>query len=110
MTKGTFADRIGIHRNTVTNLLDSSSCDSQLLYKISKVLAYDFFGVFSEDLRTKAGKTMSVVSEPPATYAAKTKQPMRIVIELDSEDPGQKTLALDLMGQLKEAKVSKRKG
>lgn len=108
MTKGNFADRVGVHRNTVKTLFEQAHIDSQLLYQVSKVLDFDFFTILSEDFRTKTGKGSSMVSEPAAAYAAK-KTPMRIVIELDSENEDQKALAMDLMGKLSPKKPASRK-
>lgn len=108
MTQSTFAERVGVHRNTVKNIFDQASVDTQLLSSISKILTFDFFAWLSEEfLKSKAGKALSSVSEPAAAYVRKPPTPMRIVIELDSEDEGQKRAAMDLMGQLKGTKTRK---
>lgn len=95
MTKLAFAERIGIHRNGVKSLFDSPGADTMLLMKISNVLKYDFFSVYSASLMGKASNA-SMAQEPAANYKKESK-PMRVVFEFDTSDPEAREMAQNLM-------------
>lgn len=48
-----FARKIGLSRNVVYNIFERESINTELLYRISKVLKHDFFKYYSKDLKKK---------------------------------------------------------
>lgn len=67
-----FAKRIGCSAKTVHALFKRPSMDTMLLKRCSEELAYDFFALYSEDLRTRGTpRSMASVSEPGARYSLK---------------------------------------
>jgi hypothetical protein len=61
---------IGCSAKTVHAIFKRPSIDTMLLKKCSEVLGFDFFALYSEDLRIKASKRTGpyVVAEPQAKY------------------------------------------
>lgn len=104
ISKQTFAERIGVHRNSINNLFQGASVDSILLKKISSVLDYNFFDVLSLEFESsrakKKGKVgLSVVREPEQKPAQ-----VRIIVEMDSNDPNSRQIAADLVERIQGTK------
>jgi len=53
MTKKSFAQKLGCERNNIYNIFEKQSINIELLYKISVVLHYDFFQIFTNELKKK---------------------------------------------------------
>jgi len=51
MTKKSFAQKIGCERNNIYNIFEKQSINVELLYKISAVLYYDFFQLYTNELK-----------------------------------------------------------
>ena len=66
-----FAQRVGCTPKTVHALFKRPSIDTMLLKKCSEELGFDFFALYSQDLRLSGGPSISRVEEPAAKYAAK---------------------------------------
>lgn len=65
-----FAKRIGCSAKTVHAIFKRPSIDTMLLKKCSEVLRFDFFSLYTEDLRVKGSRSSThVVHEPAAPYA-----------------------------------------
>lgn len=64
-----FAQRIGCTPKTVHALFKRPSIDTMLLRKCSEELTFDFFALYSQDLRLRG--TTSRVEEPSAKYASR---------------------------------------
>ncbi|QQR85100.1 MAG: hypothetical protein IPJ76_10765 [Flavobacteriales bacterium] len=62
-----FAKRIGTSAKTVHALFKRPSMDTMLLKKCSEVLNFDFFRLYSDELRPKL-RDGEAVSEPAARY------------------------------------------
>ena len=105
LTKVYFAEKIGMHRNTLDTLFTQVGCDTVLLMKISKVLDFNFFELLKNDFDSRIASTPPTVSEPLQPYQAKPST-MRIIVELDSENSEQKAAAIDMLEILN----SRRKG
>lgn len=86
MTKTTFAERVGRDRTRINDLLEAESVDTRLLFKIGKVLRHNFFKLLSEDFEP-APPTSSVASEPAPNYKKPVRAPIRMVFEIDPDDP-----------------------
>lgn len=46
-----FAEKLSYSRANVYKIFDKSSIDTELLLRISNILGYDFFAVYSESLK-----------------------------------------------------------
>lgn len=66
-----FAQQVGCTPKTVHALFKRPSIDTILLKRCSEELGFDFFGLYSQDLRLHASKGPSRVEEPAAKYAAR---------------------------------------
>ena len=108
ITKVSFAEKIGMHRNTLDTLFTQVGCDTVLLMKISKVLEYNFFEVLRDDFESRSNTGTSAVSEPEEPYQKKPST-MRIIVELDSDDVRQKETAIDILDVLNSRRKGKRK-
>jgi len=51
MTKTAFAQKLGYERNNIYNIFEKESINSELLYNISIVLHFDFFQIYSHELK-----------------------------------------------------------
>jgi hypothetical protein len=67
-----FAQRIGCTPKTVHALFKRPSIDTMLLKRCSEELAFDFFSLYSEELRLPGNQGPSRTAEPPAKYAARS--------------------------------------
>lgn len=86
MPKVRFAERIGMNKSNVHDVFKRPGCDTVMLRKISQVLEFNFFKLLSDDLEPASATSM--VSEPMVRYQRlPARSPMRIVIEVDPNDP-----------------------
>jgi plasmid maintenance system antidote protein VapI len=53
MTKTAFAEKLGCERNNIYNIFEKQSINIDLLYSISCVLHYDFFQLYSNEIKTE---------------------------------------------------------
>lgn len=67
-----FAERVGCTPKTVHALFKRPSIDTMLLRKCSEELGFDFFSLYSQDLRFRGSDGISRVEEPVAKYAARS--------------------------------------
>jgi transcriptional regulator with XRE-family HTH domain len=103
MTDQAFAERVGMHRNSVQRVLSKPSIDTMMLTSISKVLATDFFVLLSADLGRKSAK--GEVADPSASYLTKDgHRTMRVIIEMDADDVDAKDNAVDLIKRIRSKK------
>lgn len=67
-----FAERVGCTPKTVHALFKRPSIDTMLLRKCSEELGFDFFSLYSQDLRFRKTESGTRVEEPAAKYAARS--------------------------------------
>lgn len=48
------ARELGCHRTNIYNIYDKMTIDTGVLFRISKILDFDFFSLYSEDMKTKS--------------------------------------------------------
>lgn len=51
MTVADFADRLGYTRTSVYKLMQKSTIDTGTLVRVSRILNYDFFAMYSNQLK-----------------------------------------------------------
>jgi hypothetical protein len=90
MSKQVFADRLRVHRNTVTKLFEAKSCDTDVLLRACILLEYNFFQLYTEQLDT------SMVSEPTKAYGKAAAAPIRVIFEIDPNDSRAESIATNV--------------
>ena len=48
------ARELGCHRTNIYNIYEKMTIDTGVLFSISKILDFDFFSLYSEDIKTKS--------------------------------------------------------
>lgn len=48
------ARELGCHRTNIYHIYDKMTIDTGVLFRISKILDFDFFSLYSEDIKTKS--------------------------------------------------------
>lgn len=91
MSKQTFSDRLRVHRNSVTKLFESKSCDTNILLRASILLEYNFFQLYTEQLNLPGA------AEPATPYGNGKGTPFRIILEMDPTDSKAEALATNLV-------------
>ncbi len=73
-----FAEMINKERSNVYDIFNRENIDTGLLSIICKVLKYDFFKFYSDELK----KELNILSEPKEEYKAKEVEKRRVMIEI----------------------------
>ncbi len=63
-----FAKKINRSRNVVYDIFERESIDTELLYKIGKILSYDFFSLYSSQKEYHLNTKNSGVNETLVSY------------------------------------------
>lgn len=106
MPKTVFAERIGRTPKNVGELLDRPGIDTMLLVKVSKVLKYNFFTQLSDEVEPRPAGNM--VSDSTPQYRRSNRPPVRLVIEVDPDDPAAKKEAEAMAARLLNSRRSKK--
>lgn len=104
MTKTELAKRLGVDRSHLYTIIAAPSMDTNMLRRTSDILGMNFFQLLAVDYDAeRAISPMSVVSEGVAIYgrrSAPKRPPIRLVIEVDPDDPDAQRAAAAMAAEL----------
>lgn len=104
MSKTELAERIGVDRSHVYDIIASPTCDTGKLKRCCKALRFNFFSLLSAECEEELGMPAgSLVSDPQHVYGrrpAAQRSPLRVVIEVDPGDDEAQQRALRMAREL----------
>lgn len=101
MPVSVLAERIGTHRNTLSNWIADGQFSVAMLRKISLQLERNFFQALADDLSEEMPGLRVVREAEPPSYGKPKPTMTSVRIDVDVADPAQQDMVLDFADKLR---------